>query len=386
MKVDFYRHDLRPSDSDRIAKVLATPFLTTGQVARDVEAQLRAYFSMPHACLVNSWTNGALAVLLAMDLQPDDEVIVPAMTFVASANVVELAGAKVVFADVEPDSLLLTPEIVAKHMTERTRAVMPVHIYGQLCDVEGIRRAIDRHPSKAGRVLIVEDAAHCFEGEYRGAKPGRFGDVAIFSFYATKNVTCGEGGAIVARDDDLFQRILEARLHGMSAIAVDRFASNRYNHWDMNRLGTKANLPDILAALLPHQIETIDERLPRRQEVAGRYREAFGNGPLRLVREVPDTRCAEHIFPIGVPNGRRDQAIAALNAAGIHVTVNFRSVTGTRYYSRRYPSASTNCPNACLWGEQTLTLPMYPSLLREEQDYVIKVVHEQVYPLARSRS
>jgi dTDP-4-amino-4,6-dideoxygalactose transaminase len=386
MKVDFYRHDLQASDADHIAKVLATPFLTTGQVSRGVEAQLRDYFSVPHACLVNSWTNGALAVLLAMDLQPDDEVIVPAMTFIASANVVELAGAKIVFADVEPNSLLLTPEIVVKHVTGRTRAVIPVHIYGQLCDIEGIRRAIDNHPSRPSRVLIIEDAAHCFEGEYQGRKPGHFGDVAIFSFYATKNVTCGEGGAIIARDGDLFQRILEARLHGMSAIAVDRFASNKYNHWDMNRLGTKANLPDILAALLPHQIETIDQRLPRRQEVAERYREAFGNGPLRLVRELPDTNCAEHIFTIGVPNGRRDQAIAALNAAGVHVTVNFRSVTGTRYYSQKYPTASADCPNACLWGEQTLTLPMYPSLSRDEQDYVIKIVREQIYPLARSPS
>lgn len=386
MKVDFYRHDLQPSDADRIAKVLATPFLTTGQVSRGVEAQLRNYFSIPHACLVNSWTNGALSVLLAMDLEPGDEVIVPAMTFIASANVVELAGAKVVFADVEPESLLLTPDIVARHVTERTKAVMPVHIYGQLCDVEGIRRVVDNHPSKPGRVLIIEDAAHCFEGEYQGKKPGHFGDVAIFSFYATKNVTCGEGGAIIARDGDLFQRILEARLHGMSAIAVDRFASNKYNHWDMNRLGTKANLPDVLAALLPHQIETIDQRLPRRQELAQRYREAFGNSPLRLVREVPDTKCAEHIFTIGLPNGRRDEAIAALNASGIHVTVNFRSVTGTCYYSRKYPTASSDCPNACLWGEETLTLPMYPSLSRDEQNYVIKVVREQVYPLARSSS
>jgi UDP-4-amino-4-deoxy-L-arabinose-oxoglutarate aminotransferase len=386
MKVDFYRHDLRPSDAESIAKVLGTPFLTTGQVARGVEAQLREYFGVPHACLVNSWTNGALAVLLAMDLQPGDEVIVPAMTFIASANVVELAGAKVVFADVEPESLLLTPEIVAKHITEHTRAVMPVHIYGQLCDVEAIRRTIDNHPRRSGQVRIIEDAAHCFEGEYRGNKPARFGDIAIFSFYATKNVTCGEGGAIIARDEEFFQRILEARLHGMSAIAVDRYASNKYNHWDMNRLGTKANLPDLLAALLPSQIETIDRRLPRRHEVAERYRDAFGNGPLRLVKEISETKNAEHIFTIGVPNGKRDDAIAALNSAGIHVAVNFRSVPGTRYYSQKYPKALGECPNAGLWGKQTLTLPMYPSLTREEQDYVIKVVREQVYPLAGSPS
>src|SRR5215813_11926027 len=139
MKIDFYRHDLQPSDVDRIAKVLATPFLTTGQVSRGVEAQLRNYFSVPHACLVNSWTNGALAVLLAMDLEPDDEVIVPAMTFIASANVVLLAGAKVVFADVDPATLLLTPELVEPLVTPNTRAVIPVHLYGQMCDIRAFR-------------------------------------------------------------------------------------------------------------------------------------------------------------------------------------------------------------------------------------------------------
>ncbi len=388
MKVDFYRHGLLPSDADRIAKVLATPFLTTGQVCRGVEAQLREYFSVPHACLVNSWTNGALAVLLAMGLKSGDEVIVPAMTFIASANVVELAGATVVFADIDPDTFLLTPEIVARHLTARTRAVIPVHIYGQLCDMEGIRRVVDSHPVRSGPILLIEDAAHCFEGERDGKKPGHFGDVAIFSFYATKNVTCGEGGAIIARSDEFFQRILEARLHGMSAIAVDRFISGRYNHWDMRRLGTKANLPDILAALLPHQIETIDERLPLRHQVADRYREAFKDGPLRLVARVPSTKNidknAEHIFPIGVPNGNRDAAIAVLNAAGINVTVNFRSVTATSYYSQKYPGATEQCPNAYLWGEQTLTLPMFVGLTTEEQEYVIKVVREQVYPLAKS--
>lgn len=384
MKVDFYRHPLKPEDAQRIAAVLATPFLTTGQVARGVERQLRDYFGVPHACLVNSWTNGALAVLLAMELEPGDEVIVPAMTFIASANVVELAGGTVVFADVDPRTLLMQPEAVAKLVTPRTRAVMPVHIYGQLCDIEAMRAVVDSHPRRSGPILFIEDAAHCFEGEFQGHKPGRFGDVAIFSFYATKNVTCGEGGAIIARDDALFARILEARLHGMSAIAVDRFSAGRYNHWDMNRLGTKANLPDVLAALLPPQIETIDARLPERQRLCARYRAAFADGPLRLVGQLQSTRSAEHIFTIGMPNGARDQAIAALNAQGINVTVNFRSVTHTSYYRKRYPAAAEQCPVSETWGEQTLTLPMFPGLTEEEQDHVIRVVRDEVYRLAKT--
>ena len=383
MKVDFYRHGLGAADAAAIADVLASPFLTTGQVCRSVERQLCEYFSVPHATLVNSWTNGALAVLLALDIGPGDEVIVPAMTFIATANVVCLTGATPVFADVDPGTLLLMPESVAQHLSPRTKAVMPVHLYGQLCDMTGMRAVIEDRAKPGRKVHLIEDAAHCFEGERDGLKPGQVGDVAVFSFYATKNVTCGEGGAIICRDADIHQRILEARLHGMSAIAVDRFAAGRYNHWDMRRLGTKANLPDLLAALLPKQIATIDDRLPARAQLANRYREAFAGGPLRLPRQLGNQKSAEHIFPIGVPARNRDKAIAELNAAGVSVTVNYRAVPDTAYYGTRIPSGIETSPVAVEWGRSTLTLPLFPGLTEAEQDHVIATVRERVYPLAR---
>jgi UDP-4-amino-4-deoxy-L-arabinose-oxoglutarate aminotransferase len=354
-------------------------------VCKGVEAQLTHYFSVPHATLVNSWTNGALATLLAMGLGPGDEVIVPAMTFIASANVVELTGARPVFADVDPDTLLLTGKLLAPHVTERTRAVIPVHLYGQMCDIEELRQALDNHPKARQPIRIVEDCAHCFEGERNGVKPGQTSDVAIFSFYATKNVTCGEGGAVITRDAALHGAILEARLHGMSAIAVDRFAGNRYNHWDMRRLGTKANLPDLLAALLPHQIETVDSRLPQRWELANRYREAFVDGPLRLVAKLQSCRHAEHIFPIGVPGGKRDEAIHALNDAGVGVTVNYRAVHETTFYNKRYPETAGAFPVASQWGQETLTLPLFPGMTPEEQNYVIETVRRHIYPLVQSQ-
>lgn len=387
MKVDFYRHDLGRADADAIADVLASPFLTTGSVSRAVEAELSRYFSLPHALLVNSWTNGALAVLLAMDLAPGDEVIVPAMTFIATANAAELAGAHVVFADVDPDTLLLTPELAARCITARTRCIIPVHLYGQMCDIAGLRAMLEAHPAVKGPVRIVEDCAHCFEGEREGCKPGRYSDAAVFSFYATKNITCGEGGAIVTRDAALYQRVLETRLHGMSAIAVDRFAGGRYRHWDMKRLGTKANLPDLLAALLPRQIATIDERLPARQALASRYRQAFADGPLRLVAPIQSCKSAEHIFTIGVPGspGLRDEVIAALNDSGIGVTVNYNAVPDVTFYRQRYPAARDACPVAQAWGSQTITLPLFPSMLPEEQEHVISVVKTKIYDLINSR-
>jgi dTDP-4-amino-4,6-dideoxygalactose transaminase len=384
VKVDFYRHDLGPEHAEAIAGVIASPFLTTGAIAKQVEAQLAGYFSVPHALVVNSWTNGALALLLAMDLAPGDQVIIPAMTFVATANVVELAGAIPVFVDADPATLLVTPELIAPFVTGRTRAIMPVHLYGQMCDISGMRQMLDTHPAVVGHVPIIEDCAHCFEGQRDGLRPGRHSDAAVFSFYATKNITCGEGGAIIFRDEEWYRRTLESRLHGMTAIAVDRFAGGHYNHWDMVRLGTKANLPDLLATLLPSQIRTIDERLPARRAVADRYRNAFDGGPLRLVERLPNCLSAEHIFPIGVPGGERNSAIAALNGADISVTVNYRAVPGTRFYKARYPDVEARCDVAQQWGEETLTLPLYASLSLEEQDFVIETVKRLVYPLVRS--
>jgi UDP-4-amino-4-deoxy-L-arabinose-oxoglutarate aminotransferase len=381
MKIDFYRHGLAREDASLVAEVLASRFLTTGPVAKEVEEQLSAYFDVPHAVLVNSWTNGAFAALLALDLQPGDEVIVPAMTFVATANVVVLAGGSPVFVDADPGTLLLTPEAVASAITENTRAVIPVHLYGQMCDIASMRRAIDARTGSKRHIVIIEDCAHCFEGKLNGEKPGRHSDAAIFSFYATKNVTCGEGGAIITRDPDLYERTLEARLHGMSAIAVNRFAGGRYNHWDMTRIGTKANLPDILAVLLPRQIATIDARLPDRRAIAAKYRQAFLGGPLRLVEQMPNCVSADHLFAVGIPHGKRDAAIASLNQAGISVTVNFRSVPDLTFYRNYTPLAGDCCPVARRWGEETLTLPLFPTLAKAEQEYIIKTVESVIYPM-----
>jgi dTDP-4-amino-4,6-dideoxygalactose transaminase len=379
MKVDFYRHDLSPTEAAAaVAEVVTSPFLTTGPVSRRVEDQLCAYFGLPYALLVNSWTNGALALLLALDLEPGDEVIVPAMTFIATANVVVLAGGTPVFVDADPATLLITPQAVAVAVTPRTRAVIPVHLYGQMCDIRGIRERLP--PS----VLIIEDCAHCFEGTRDGYRPGAHSDAAVFSFYATKNVSCGEGGAILCRDAGLLERTREARLHGMSAIAVDRFAGGRYNHWDMNRLGTKANLPDLLAALLPSQIASVDARLARRLEAADRYRQAFRDGPLRLVEQLQSCVSAEHLLAIGIGFGRRDEAIRLLNEAGIGVTVNYRSVPAMAYYREHHGTHPADWPEAYRWGEETLSLPLFPGLTRAEQDHVITTVQRALYPLAEA--
>ena len=371
MQVPFYRHALDASHAEAIGRVLDGPILTSGQLGRGVEAQLCAFFALPHAKLTNSWTNGAVATLMALDIRGGCEVIVPAMSFVATANVVELVGARPIFVDVDPGTLMVTPEAVAAAVTPRTRAVIPVHLYGQMVDVAALRAALPE------QVAIIEDAAHCFEGTLRGERPGAHSDAAIFSFYATKNVTCGEGGAIVTRSPELAERLQQTVLHGMSAGAADRFKAGRYRHWDMERLGTKANLPDVLAALLPAQIEGVEAGLAQREHLAARYRAALADHPaVRLPQAVPDMRSALHLFPIHVAGDGRDHVMTTLNERGIGATVNYGAIPRTKYYQRRYGFAPGAFPVAEDWGEGTLSLPLFPGLSDAEQDHVIATLLE----------
>ncbi len=377
MEVPFFRHKLSSANAGSVANVLDTPFLTSGSVGRAVEQQLCEFFDVSAALLTNSWTNGAVATLLALGIKPGDEVIVPAMTFIATANVVELLGGKVIFVDVDPDTLVITPELIEAAITNKTRVVIPVHLYGQMCDMKAIQAVVAKHAN----IAIIEDCAHCFEGQRENYRPGAYSDAAIFSFYATKNITCGEGGAIITRNQELAKKLAKTRLHGMSAGAVDRFKKGAYRHWDMDCLGVKANLPDLLAALLPDQITTIEATLADRTRLANNYRTAFADLPIRVQGLAEDVVSAEHIFPIHVKPDVRDEAINLLNSNGVQVAVNYRSVPTLTYYQERYNHQDSDFPVSSDWGHGTLSLPFYPDMPDNEQQYVIETVKRVVVPI-----
>ena len=372
--VPFYRHSLGcDEDIAAVSNVLKGTFLTSAGIGRAVEAEMCEIFGTKRAKLTNSWTNGAVAALLAMDIGPGDEVIVPAMTFIASSNVVEIVGATPVFVDVAPGTLLIDLEKVAQAVTPKTRAVIPVHLYGQMVDIAALREVV------GDDVRIIEDCAHCFEGRLNDHRPGAFSDAAIFSFYATKNVTCGEGGAVISSDEAFMDRLQQTILHGMSAGADRRFEGQLYRHWDMERLGTKANLPDILAALLPRQFREVDAKLAMRCGLVGRYRAAFAGHPhIATVEEVPGCVSAHHLFTIGVPAHVRDLVLKKLNQAGVGCTVNYRAVHGLEFYRTKYGFAREDFPVAADWGDRTLSLPLFPGLTDDEQGYVIECVLQAV--------
>jgi UDP-4-amino-4-deoxy-L-arabinose-oxoglutarate aminotransferase len=374
MQVPFYRHSLSPENAQLVAKVLETPFLTSGPIGKEVEAQLCEFFDAKHARLVNSWTNGAVATLLAMDIGPGDEVIVPAMTFIATANVVELVGAKPVFIDCDSETLLITPELIKGAITKKTKAIIPVHMYGQMCDVKAIKDTLPKNQ----KISIIEDCAHTFEAKFNGERPGKYSDAAIFSFYATKNVTCGEGGAITTNDSNLFERIIQAILHGMSAGAADRFKAGQYKHWGMEHLGTKANLPDLLACFLPEQIRTVDSRLKEREAIAQRYESALKKTKIRCPRKLENIVHSRHLFPIHVGSQNRDKVLLTLGESNIGATVNYRAVHSMSYYSNKYGYQENDFPTSFLWGNGTLSIPLFPGMTTAEQDYVIDVLVNKI--------
>ncbi|MGA1592775.1 MAG: DegT/DnrJ/EryC1/StrS family aminotransferase [Candidatus Nanopelagicales bacterium] len=380
MEVPFYRHSLNRADAELIANVFDSPILTSGAQCKAVEAQIQEYFSVSYAKMVNSWTNGAVAALLALDIGPGDEVIVPAQTFIASSNVVELVGAKPIFVDVDPDTLLITSEFIEPAITKNTKAIIPVHMYGQMCDMKEMSNL-----AKNFNLAIIEDCAHAFEAKLNDERPGKYSDFAIFSFYATKNVTCGEGGAVITNNENLFSKLIQTVLHGMSAGAADRFQKGQYRHWGMERLGTKANLPDILAALLPPQIKTIDERLPVREKIAKTYEEFFTGTQVVIPKVNQGVVHSRHLFPIKVASEFRDQVLFKLGEAQIGTTVNYRAVPTLDFYKNKYGFRAGQFPNSETWGDGTLSLPLFPGMSELEQNYVIETFEKGILPLLGSK-
>lgn len=368
MKVEFYRHSLGAAEKAAVADVIDSLFLTTGPRAREFERLFAAYLHVPYCIGLSSCTAGLHLALKAWGIGPGDRVIVPAMTFVASANVVLHAGADVVFCDVDARTGLIDPTAVEGALgSGGVKALIPVHIYGQMADMTTLRLLADRHGLR-----LLEDSAHCVEGERDGARPGSLGDAAVFSFYATKNLACGEGGAVVTRSRELTDYLEVARLHGMSKSALSRH--EHYEHWDMDFPGYKANLPDIQAALLLPQLARLDDMWRRREAIAGRYAAAFAAAGVEFPTDVPGARHARHLFTIWAPDGRRDEFIASLQVDGIGVVVNYRPVHLTRHYRERYGCREGQFPNAEAIGRRTISLPFYPLLTDQEIEYVIERV------------
>ncbi len=365
MKVEFYKHNLEEDDIQRMVDVCRGVFLTTGQQTKAFEEAFAGYLGARHAVGVTSCTAAIHLALLAVGVGPGDEVITTPMTFAATANCVIYTGATPVFVDVDPETGLIDPEAVAKAITPRTKAIVPVHLYGLMADMRRLKATAD-----AAGVKLIEDCAHAIESERDGVRPGQLSDAACFSFYATKNITSGEGGAVVTNDEHVARQVRLLRQHGMSASAADRYTGT-YRHWDLEALGWKYNMTNLQAAMLMGQLSRIGELWGQRQRVALRYEAAFrGVEGIGFPAVVDGARSARHLFTIWVAPERRDQVLADLQARGIGVAVNYRAVHLLKYYRETFGFSRGMFPEAERIGDATVTLPLYPKLTDDEVDYV----------------
>jgi dTDP-4-amino-4,6-dideoxygalactose transaminase len=365
-RIAFYRHDLAKPELDLVAEVLSGEILTTGEYVTRFESKFAELLGRRHALAVSSCTGGLHVSLMALGIGEGDEVITTPMTFIASATAILEAGARPVFVDVEPDTGNMDVSKVEAAITPRTKAILPVHLYGLMCDMRALRAIADRRGLK-----IVEDAAHCVEGKRDGVGPGELGDAACFSFYATKNLTCGEGGAIATDDRVLYDRMRLLHLHGMTKTAYDR-SREGYSHWDMVELGWKYNMSNIEAALLLPQFSRLESKLVQRAELAARYDELLADvSGVTAPGRRDGTQHAWHVYAVQVAADKRDRLIEALKADEIGCVVNYRAIHLLKYFRERYGYQPGDFPVAERIGDGTISLPFYPGMPLADVDYVV---------------
>ena len=369
MKVPFFMHDLGRAELDAVAEVLAGPILTTGEWVARFERRFAEYLGVRHAVAVTSCTGALHLSLLALGIGAGAEVITTPMTFIATATAIMEAGAKPVFVDVEPATGNLDASLIEAAITERTRAIMPVHLYGQMCDMLAIRKIADSYG-----LAVIEDAAHCVEGTRDGIRTGQLGDTACYSFYATKNLTCGEGGAVVCNDSALAEKLRLLRLHGMNKNANDRHHEG-YKHWDMTVLGWKYNMDNIQAALLLPQMDRLEENWERRRALARYYEERLWDIPgLSRPKTLPGASHAWHLFPVWIEGGERDRVIQGMQDDGISVMVNYRAIHLLTYFRETFGFRPGAFPIAERIGDAGVSLPFHPNMPLEHVDRVVETL------------
>ena len=370
----FHRPSLGPEEEAEVLDTLRSGWLTTGPKTHRFEAAFARHVGAKHALGVTSCTAAMHLGLVALDVGPGDEVITSPITFPATANVVVHVGATPVFADVEPETLNVDVEQVEASITPRTKAIMPVHFAGHPCEMDALMRVAHRHG-----LAVIEDCAHTMEATLRGRRVGSWGDVGAFSFYATKNITTGEGGMLVTSKAELAERVEVLRLHGISRDAWKRNGLAGYKHWETLSAGFKYNMSDIQAALGLAQLPKLETFWDRRRAITKAYDDAFASIPEIARLEVKDgVRPSYHLYVILLRTERlsrtRDEILDALQLENIGVGVHFRGLHLHPYYRDRFGFKPGQFPTAEYASDRVLSLPLYPGMDDKAVDDTIAAV------------
>jgi len=360
--IQFHRPFITEDEVAEVADSIRSGWWTTGPKTLRFEQEFNHFIGSKFSISANSWTASAHLALEAFNLQENDEVIIPAMTFTATAEIICYFRAKPVIVDVQEDTFNIDPDQIEKSITNKTKAVIPVHYSGQPCDMDEISGL-----SKKNNIKIIEDAAHALPAYYKNKKIGTIGDVTCFSFYATKTLATGEGGMICTDDEQIARRCSIMRLHGINKDAWKRYSSEGTWYYEVVSPGFKYNFTDIQASLGLAQLKKIDRMLNLRKDIFNKYNSAFNDNPLiKLYKIKEDRESAHHLYPILLDIDNltitRAEFIIKLKELGIGTSVHFIPLYRHPFYRDFLNLTPKMFPVSEYIYERVITLPIWPGM------------------------
>lgn len=364
--IPYGRQTIEDDDIDAVIEVLKSDYLTTGPKIAEFEKSVTDYVGAKYAVAISNGTSALHAACFAAGIGPGDEVITTPITFAASSNCVLYCGGTPVFADIDPKTYNIDPDDIRKKITDKTKAIIAVHLAGQPCDMDEIHKI-----AKENNLIVIEDGAHALGSVYKGKKVGSLSDMTTFSFHPVKPITTGEGGMIVTDNEEFYKKMVLFRSHGITrdeAMMTRKDGPWFYQQFD---LGFNYRITDIQCALGCSQMKKLDRFLAKRKEIVLRYNEAFADCEnIVTPYQLPETESGWHLYIVQVKNCDRKQIFEALRDKGIGVNVHYIPVYMHPYY-QEHGYKDVHCKNAEEVYSHIISLPLYPGLTEEQQSYVI---------------
>ncbi len=370
----FHQASIGEEEVKEIIQTLNSGWLTTGQKTRLFEKTFADYIGCKHAIGLNSCTAGLHLSLVVSGVSSGDEVITSPITFPATTNVIVHQNAKPVFVDVEPETLNINCSEIESKINDSPKAILPVHFAGHPCDMDTIISLAQKH-----NLTVIEDAAHALESKYHGNKIGAIGNFTAFSFYATKNITTGEGGMLTTNDDHYADKLRILSLHGISKNAWKRYGKEGFQHWELLMPGYKYNMFDVQASLGIHQIKKVESFLNRRVQIVKKYNDAFEKTEeIQLLKPESNIKHAHHLYVIVIKTENlkvsRDKVLNEIQKRGIGVAVHFRSLHLQPFFKQHFNYKKGMFPQAEYLSDRVISLPLYPKMTDEDVSRVIETV------------
>jgi len=371
--IPYGRQCIEEDDIKAVVEVLESGWLTTGPAVDAFEKAVAGFVGAEYGVAVSSGTAALHTAVFAAGLKPGDEVIIPPMTFAATANAVVFQGATPVFCDVDADTLLIDPDLIEAKINPRTKAIIAVDYAGQPCDYDALRKIADRN-----KLFLIADACHSIGASYKSRKVGTLADLTVFSFHPVKHITTGEGGMVVTDNPEYSKRMKMFRNHG---ITLDHRQRTKKGSWfyEMVDLGYNYRITDFQCALGISQLRKLPAWISRRQEIAARYNESFSYvSAIEPLGVASDASHAYHLYVVKLLSAERNEVFSSLRNAGIGVNVHYIPIHLHPFYRRKFGAEEGLCPVAEAVYEQILSLPMFPALTDEDVDTVISSVREAI--------